>query len=361
MSYSGPFPIFDGHNDVLLRLHRKRLNQVETLFINGETIGQVDLPRAQTGGFGGGMFAIFSPSDDAKDFDSDMTGETYDIALPAPLPQAQALEATLSMAAILFRIERSSNGAFKVCRSADEIRQCLHSNTIAAVFHIEGAEAIDRDFNTLDVLYESGLRSLGPVWSRPNIFAHGVPFRYPSTPDTGPGLTDAGEALVKACNHKKIIVDLSHLNEKGFWDVARLSDAPLIATHSNAHALCNHSRNLTDRQLDAIRDTGGMVGVNFANIFLRDDIPANKNPRKNQYSGLDEILRHMDYLIEKLGIEHVGFGSDFDGASIPEEIGDVAGLVTLRQAMVEKGFDDATMKKLCFENWVNVLERSWGG
>jgi len=142
--------------------------------------------------------------------------------------------------------------------------------------------------------------------------------------------------------------------ENGFWDVTRLSDAPLIATHSNAYALCPHSRNLTDRQLDAIRDTSGMVGVNFANIFLRNDTG------QNQGTGLDEILRHVDYLIEKLGVEGVGFGSDFDGARVPKEIGDVAGLVTLRQAMQAKGYDDDTMKKLCYQNWIDVLERTWG-
>ncbi|WP_407816227.1 dipeptidase, partial [Staphylococcus aureus] len=86
----------------------------------------------------------------------------------------------------------------------------------------------------------------------PNIFAYGVPFRFPSTPDIGPGLTDAGKRLIKTCNELKIMVDLSHMNEQGFWDIARISDAPLVASHSNAYAICNHSRNLTDRQLDAI-------------------------------------------------------------------------------------------------------------
>jgi len=354
MSYSGPFPIFDGHNDVLMRLFNKHVRNAERLFIEGEDVGQLDLPRAQMGGFCGGFFAIFCPSDERDDIDSLMDGEAYDIELPDPLPQENALQIALSMAATLLRIERSSNGSFKVCRTAQDIRNCLKTNTLAAIFHIEGAEAIDRNFNSLEVLYESGLRSLGPVWSRPNIFGHGVPFSYPRSPDTGPGLTDLGKELVKICNQKNILVDLSHLNENGFWDVTRLSDAPLIATHSNAHVICPHSRNLTDKQLDAIRDTSGMVGVNFATILLRNDTPG------NQSTGLDEILRHVDYLIDKLGIEGVGFGSDFDGARVPEEIGDVAGLITLRQAMKSRGYDDDTMKKLCFENWINVLERTWG-
>ena len=123
----------------------------------------------------------------------------------------------------------------KICRSAADIRHCIDNGILATILHIEGAEGIDPDLYMLDVLYESGLRSIGPVWSRSNIFGHGVPFRYPSTPDTGPGLTERGIELVKACNRLRIMLDLSHLNEKGFWDVARLSDAPLVATHSNAH------------------------------------------------------------------------------------------------------------------------------
>ena len=109
---------------------------------------------------------------------------------------------------------------------------------LAAVLHIEGAEAIDPELEALEVFYAAGLRSLGPVWSRPNVFGHGVPFRFPSSPDTGPGLTDAGKELVRACNRLRIMLDLTHLNEAGFWDVAALTDAPLVATHSNVHALC---------------------------------------------------------------------------------------------------------------------------
>src|SRR5439155_22438282 len=137
--------------------------------------------------------------------------------------------------------------------------------------HFEGAEPIDTDLDALEVFYNAGLRSLGLVWSRPNAFGEGVPFICPHSPDTGPGLTDAGKELVRACNRRHILIDLSHLNEKGFWDVVKLSDAPLIATYSNAHAVCNHARNLTDKQLDAIKDSRGMVGVNYAVNFLRPD------------------------------------------------------------------------------------------
>ena len=223
------------------------------------------------------------------------------------------------------------------------------------MLHIEGCEALDPDLRMLDVLYAAGLRSLGPVWSRSNIFAHGVPFRFPSSPDTGDGLTEHGKALIRRCNALRVLVDLSHMNEKGFWDIAGLSKAPLVATHSNAHALCASSRNLTDKQLSAIRASGGLVGVNYAVSFLRRD------GRRDPTTPLDTVVDHIAYLVERLGEDGVGLGSDFDGALIPEAIGSVAGLPNLVAAMRARGFGEALIEKICFENWMRVLAETWGG
>jgi membrane dipeptidase len=353
---SDRLPIFDGHNDALLRLFNKKSDVAHEHFLNGDGEGHIDLPRAVKGGFAGGMFAVYIPSrDDIGDVEEMMKGPVYDVPLPRMITSAESLPTAVAMMAILFRIERASKGRVKVCRSAAEIRECLKNGILACVLHIEGAEAIDEKLDALEVFHQAGLRSIGPVWSRPTIFGHGVPFRYPAGPDTGPGLTDAGKALVKACNELRIAIDLSHLNEKGFWDVARLSTAPLIATHSNVHAICQHTRNLTDKQLAAIRESGGMVGLNFATCFLRSDGQVNAN------TPLDQMLRHIDYLIQHLGIEGVGFGSDFDGAVVPAKIGDVSGLDSLREALKQRGFADDVMRKLCYDNWIKVLEKSWGG
>jgi len=339
---------------VLLRLMRGKIPP-EQAFLEGDNIGHLDWPRMKQGGFVGGFFAVYVPSESAGvDIDTLMTHTQYDVPLPSALPLASSQQVTLHMAALLMRIERASKGEVKICRSAADIRHCIDTGRLAAILHIEGAEGIDPDLYMLDVLYESGLRSIGPVWSRPNIFGHGVPFRYPATPDTGPGLTDRGVELVRACNRLKIMLDLSHLNEKGFWEVARLSDAPLVATHSNAWEICRHSRNLTDKQLAAIRESRGMVGVNFATSFIRPD------GQRNDDTPLEEMIRHMDHLIEHVGVDGVGLGSDFDGATIPAEIGDVTGLPRLVDAMRRHGYDEATLRKLCYENWVNVLERTWG-
>ncbi len=342
--------IFDGHNDALLKLYRRNIADPHTLFIDGYD-AHVDLPKARAGGFAGGFFAIFIPSEGPRDY-SDMAKPEYDLPLPPELAFEAALPVALAQAGILLRLQ--NEGALKICRTAAEIAACIETGTLAAIMHMEGAEAIDTDFRTLEVLYEAGLRSLGPVWSRPTAYGHGVPFRYPSSGDTGPGLTDAGKSLVDVCNDKRIVIDLSHLNEAGFWDIARLSTQPLVATHSNAHALSPHARNLTDRQLAAIRESDGMVGVNFATAFLRPD------GQMKAETTLDNMMRHLDYLIEHLGEDRVGFGSDFDGAMIPRPIGTVAGLPALREALREHGIDDALMLKLAHGNWLRVLRLTWG-
>ncbi|MDT8857929.1 dipeptidase [Paracoccaceae bacterium Fryx2] len=347
-------PVFDGHNDFLLRLLRNPENR-DRIWLTGEGDGHLDLPRMQRAGFAGGFFAIYIPSpmaDDAPDFEAMMDAPPYDLPLPALIGADAAQLVALAMAAHLLWMERAAKGAFKICRTAAEVRDCVAKGVISAIMHMEGAEAIDDRLDALHAFHAMGLRSLGPVWSRPTIFGHGVPFRFPGRPDTGPGLTDAGKRLVTECNALKIMLDLSHLNEAGFDDVAALSDAPLVATHSNAHAVTPSTRNLTDRQLAMIRESGGMVGLNFATVFLRED------GRKSPVMGWEPVLRHMDHLIAQLGENHVGFGSDFDGATVPEGITDVLGLAALQDALRAHGYDDALMRKLCHENWLALLDRT---
>lgn len=349
-------PIFDGHNDILYWLGEQGDEDGGVRrFLSGDAAAHIDLPRAQAAGFKGGLFAVYVESPDPEDDDVNaMEAEIYDLPLPPQLELFYAQSRAETMITLLHNIVAQSNGALRLCRSAADIRNSIKANALAAVLHFEGAEAIDRDLTMLEVYYERGLRSLGPVWSRPTIFAHGVPFRFPGDPDTGPGLTDEGVALIKACNKLGIAIDLSHLNEKGFWDVARLSTAPLIASHSNPHALCRHSRNLSNRQLAAIKASGGLVGVNFITCFLRKDGRLLDTP-------MHDIVRHVDYLVDRLGVEGVGFGSDFGSVMVPSDLKDVSGLPKLIGSFREHGYDNVTLQKLCCNNWISVLERCWGG
>ncbi len=319
--------IVDGHNDLLL--HRWR----------GEPTLHLDLDIALEAGFSGGFFAMYVPSPKPPD----PTEIPYALPLPDPIPfdEASRIANELFDELCALPVVRAA--------SADDFRE----GQITAIVHMEGAEPIAADLSNLEDWYARGLRSIGLVWSRANDFAEGVPFRFPSTPDTGPGLTDAGRELVRACNRLGILVDLSHLNEAGFWDVAGLSDAPLVATHSNAHALCAASRNLTDAQLDAIRDSNGVAGVNFAVTFLREDGSLVSD------TPISEIVRHIDYFARRMGIDHVAFGSDFDGAEVPAELGGAAGLPKLVDALRAAGYDDESVAKITHGNWLRVLRDTW--
>ncbi len=341
---STPLPIFDGHNDVLLRLYEATPGS-DSFF--GSSDGHIDLPRSRAGGLAGGFFAIYVPSDPSD------PAPYVDGELPASLGLAYSQQVAFGMSALLLRIEAESQGQFQIVRTADQIQQCLNDGRMAAIWHFEGAEPLDTDLTALEVFYQAGLRSLGPVWSRPNAFATGVPFRFGHSPDIGPGLTDAGRELVRACNRLGVLIDLSHLNERGFWDIAELSDAPLVATHSNAYAICPFTRNLSDKQLAAIRESDGMVGVNLAVSFLRPD------GAREAETPLDVVVDHFDYLVEHLGIERVGLGSDFDGAMIPAAIGTAAGLPNLVEALRARGYDDDSLRKLAYENWIRVLRKTW--
>ncbi|NKX44756.1 dipeptidase [Roseicyclus persicicus] len=350
---TAPIPFFDGHNDVLLRLMTSAAPRDE-VWLGDTGAGHLDLRRMQAAGFAGGLFAIFVPSRPAgppTDFRKLMAEPPYALPLPDLMDHAAAQPVAMAMAGLMHWMERAAPDAFRVCRTPAEIRAAMAAGAIAGVMHMEGAEAIGPDLDALYLFHEMGLRSLGPVWSRPTIFGHGVPMAFPGTPDTGPGLTDRGRDLVRLCDELGILIDLSHLNEKGFDDVAAVSSAPLVATHSNAHAICPSTRNLTDRQLHMIRERGGMVGLNFATFFLAPD------GRSGPGLGWEVMLRHLDHLIEQAGEDHVGLGSDFDGCVVPDCIGDVTGVPALFDAMARHGYDAALIAKLARGNWLACLDR----
>lgn len=345
--------IFDGHNDVLYRLHSHAREGRDPVaeFTGGTTDGHIDGPRAQAGGLAGGFCAIYLSSADLGHREPDERGH-YAIPLPQPLPHHPSLAAAMEIAAIALKLDRA--GAWRLCRSVADIRAAMADGLFAAVMHMEGCEAIQAGLDELFVLHAAGLRSLGPVWSRETIFGHGVPFAYPADPDIGAGLTEAGFRLVRACNELGILIDLAHLNEKGFWDVARTSHHPLVASHSNAHALTPVARNLTDRQMDAIRDTRGIAGLNYAVTMLRAD------GREDAATPMEDLVRHIDYMVDRMGIECVGLGSDYDGATIPASIGDAAGGQVLVEALRKAGYDEEALAKLCRENWLRVAAETWG-
>lgn len=369
---SNLIPIFDGHNDTLLELATSGKS-----FYERSDEGHIDRIRADEGGLVGGFFATWVPSlDRDPDAAAKIVAELGDglqgVELVTPegwlsLPYAQ--QYTFAALARLLRLE-AGEGAIaienkdlgyeipadvvSIVLSAADLEDNIENGEFSAIMHFEGAEMIDEKLYALETYHAAGLRSLGLVWSRPNRFANGVPFEYPASPDTGPGLTDLGKDLVRACNELGIMIDLSHLNEKGFWDVAEVSDSPLVATHSNVHAICPSTRNLTDKQLDAIKESDGIVGVNFNVGFLRPDGAHDAN------TPLEVMADHVDYLVKRIGIDRVALGSDFDGAQMPADLSDCSKLPNLIKVLRKRGYDDAELRKIGYQNWVRVLEITWG-
>lgn len=337
---------FDGHNDALTREDHAGL-------VSGRDGGHLDLPRMRAGGLRGGIFAVFTAS---PDFDWTLVKRddgVLEYAPAQPISQLEAAASATRAAGRLAALERQ--GHVRIARSVSDL-DAVHADEEeppVAVLHIEGAEAIDPELEALEHWYAAGLRSLGPVWSRSNAFGHGVPFIFGASPDTGPGLTPAGRALVTRCAELGIMVDLSHLNEKGFWDVARAEPGPLVASHSGVHALAASSRNLTDEQLDAIGSSDGLVGIIYGCQFIRADLADDAD------TPLSVIAQHAAYVAERIGVRHVGLGSDFDGTRIPAELGDVAGLPKVLDALRAAGFSEPDLEAIAWENWRRVLDAWW--
>jgi membrane dipeptidase len=340
---------FDGHNDLLWRLAAAGGSVDE--FLVGSCPGHLDLRRIQSAGLIGGLFAISiapwigSTSRCQREI---LPNGGYAWPYSPRLTLAVAQDAVVDQRET-FRtlISRGEERIFAIRKKGDLSR--LQPHALGVVLHLEGADPISDDLSNLDEWHELGLRSLGITWSRPNAFGHGVPIRFPSSADIGSGLTPAGRSLLKSCNERGILVDVSHLNEAGFWDVIRHTRGPVVASHSNYHTLCPSSRNLTDDQARAIKDTGGVIGLNFGCHDLRPDGKEDAN------TPLELLAQHCLYGLELLGEEFVALGSDFDGTTVPIEIGDVTGLSKLRSVLRSKQVNESTLNKICRDNWLRVL------
>lgn len=345
------YTFIDGHNDTLMQFEKG----VDPFF-TGTKVGHIDFPRGKRAGFAAGFFAVFCPNPDTDPVPvAYQTANGYEKPLPRPLEYSYSYRYTNKMIARLFQMEKLSGGQFKVAATINDLENSIRGDYMAAILHMEGAEGIDENLDALHVYYEAGLRSLGPVWSRANIFGEGVPYRFPSSPDTGPGLTECGKRLVKTCNELGILIDLSHLNEKGFWDVAEISDAPLVATHSNVHRICPVTRNLTDAQIDAIGESNGIIGVTYSinpNMVTPDGL-------NNEAATLKEITRHIHYIVDRIGMEHVALGSDFDGTRVPLALKDVTGVPRLLELLKKEGLNDSDLDKITYQNWLRVLKHTW--
>jgi membrane dipeptidase len=231
------------------------------------------------------------------------------------------------------------------------VRAAFEKDAFASVFMFEGADPISRSLKELRVFYEAGLRVLAPTWSRSTIFAHGVAFAG-TLPETG--LTPAGFDLVERCNDLGIVLDVSHINPAGFWDLIKASRDPILATHSSVKAVSAHVRNLDDDQIKALADKGGTIGINFANGFLDPSMKWEAD------ADMDTIVGHFAHIVNLVGDEHVSFGTDFDGAGIPSVVKDATGLPAVCRALKALGYGDGSMERICNGNFLRVMEAVCG-
>jgi membrane dipeptidase len=240
--------------------------------------------------------------------------------------------------------DKNGNNVARILNNHD-LDQLMSNKKIGFLTLMEGADPIE-DINDLKFYFDKGIRILGPAWNNKN--------KYASGPETDSALSDEGKKLIQEMNNLGITLDLSHLNEKCFWDAIKITNLIPIATHSNARTLTNHPRNLYDDQLLAISERGGVTGIVFYNTFLKTG--------KNTPT-LEDIFKHTDYIINLCGEDHVGIGTDLDGGKIeefPQEIRQISSLPVVAQYFLDKGYTEERVKKIMGSNFLRVLKSNLG-
>jgi membrane dipeptidase len=288
--------------------------------------GHIDLPRLREGGIDVQFFACY---------------------VPTPYQRHGATTHALERLDQLHLLAEQLPDQFVLARTTGDILRAKSEGKVAGIAGLEGAEALDASIGVLRHFHRLGLRNLGLAWNHRNAACDGV-----AESRTNGGLTEFGVKVVEECNRLGIVLDVSHLSPAGLTDVLAVSQQPIIASHSNARALCDHPRNLTDAQMEAIAAKGGVIGVTFVDSFLNRADP--------QAASLDDVVAHIEYMLGVVGPEHVALGSDFDGWTMAREIKDAACYPLITQQLVERGHEPRVIRKILGENLLRVLRTVLG-
>jgi membrane dipeptidase len=225
------------------------------------------------------------------------------------------------------------------------IDSALKSGKKAALLSIEGGHVLEGSISVLRLFYRLGVRCVTLTWNGRNEVADGVAER-----GTGGGLTEFGKKVVREMNRLGMLIDVSHLSEAGIRDVLSISEAPVIASHSNCYSICNHPRNLTDEQIVAIARKEGLIGINFYPEFLG----------KGEIS-LDTVIEHIEHVTSLVGVDYLGLGSDFDGIDkTPAGLEDVGKLPKLTERLLKRSYKEEDIRKILGKNFLRVLKRVLG-
>jgi len=287
--------------------------------------GHLDLPRLLDGGVSAQMFAIFT------------------LSQRHPTAEHSTVEALRQVEAF-HQLPQHSAGRFVIATRAAEIERAKARGDVAGVLSMEGCEPLAGDIALLRVFYQLGVRCIGLTWNRRNAAADGI-----AQADAG-GLTEFGRLVVQTAFQLGMLVDVAHLAAPGVAEVLQLAEGPVITSHANAHALCPHPRNLTDAQLEGIARCGGVVCVTFVPAFI--------TPSPEQAS-LERLLDHVDYIAQRIGTEHVGIGSDFDGyEGVTAGLEDVTRLPALTAGLVQRGYTTTAIRNILGGNLVRVFQQA---
>ena len=309
--------IFDGHCDTILEVmnHKRSLEKKSTT-------GHLDIPRMKEGGVDVQFFAIF----------------IEDIYKPE-----RSLKRTLQLIDCFYKEIEKNQDDISLVTNYNQIEEVNRAGKIAAILSIEGGEALEGDLGALRVLYKLGVRLLTLTWNQRNQIADGI---WESR--AGSGLTEFGIKVIDEMNDLGMLIDVSHLLETGFWDVVKRSKTPIVASHSNCYALCPHLRNLKDEQIKALVDKGGVIGITFVPDFLTQE---------KRKTIVKDVVTHIDYLVEKAGIDCVGLGSDFDGTDdLPLGLEGVDKIPNITKELLDRGYKEREIEKILGGNFLRVFK-----
>lgn len=320
--------VIDSHNDTMMTVIDEE-TWLPKINIGENTKNHIDIQKLKAGGLDVPFFAAYT----AGYYDND----------------PRSLSRTLALINALYWTERNNRDTFKIVKTIEDIEKIVKDGKIAAVPTIEGGYSFNED-NALELInqyYDLGVRVVGFNWNYSNRLGEGSSRKYgdpKKTPSSG-GLTNLGRKLAIEMNRLGMVIDVSHMAESTFWDIINISKAPVIASHSGVYSLKNHSRNLTDEQLKALAKNGGVIGIVFYPGFLTDSNSAYIN----------DYVDHIDYAVNLIGIDYVGIGSDFDGATLPNDMKDSSELYKVTEELIKRGYSKEDIEKLLGKNTLRVL------
>lgn len=323
--------VLDGHNDTMVKVIDEE-SWLPKIDIGHSTNFHIDIGKLSNGGLNAPFFSAFSSG--------------YYNNNPKNISR------TLALINALYWTEKNNKDDIKITSSVDSIKRTVKNGKIAAVPTIEGGYSINNDnySELLKQYFDLGVRVLGFTWNYSNDLGEGASGVYSDDFKTKSpkGLTNLGKKVVQDMNKMGMVIDISHLSEASFWDTIEMSKAPVLASHSGVYELKEHPRNLNDKQLKALADNGGVIGIVFSTAFLT----------VNDKAYVVDLVDHIDYVVNLVGINHVALGSDFDGTMIPEDLKDSSELYKVTDELIARNYKKEDIKKILGENYLSVLKKT---